>query len=210
MKKYAKSIHSALLAIAQAEKYSQRAYADGRRSYEEDVTSTLLTAIELKLNDKVHHGMRWHAKVTTRAGKAAEEAHTGADFAGVLHYDLPDYQINQGFLAQAKRQEQGDKLPAAGWDALREQSKRMLKLTSESFIFVYAYQEIAVVSPLSVLACKAPTDLFLLNPISLREFFKRHFHCFIGDRQLDSASSAGLSNLNIPVLTLSASIYNGQ
>lgn len=195
MEKYARSFRATLTAIAQAETYTVNAYIDGRRPYEEDVTSTLLTAIESRLDGKSRHGLRWQGKVTTRAGKHAEEGRSGADFAGILQFNLPDYRIAKGFLAQAKRQEQGDRLALDQWGSLRTQCERMLHITSESFVFVYAYQGISVVSPLSILGCTKPTDLFLLHPIPLREFFKRHFHCFIGDRRIDSATCLPLSNV---------------
>lgn len=130
----------------------------------------------------------------TRAGKQAEEGRTGADFVGVIQFDLPDFHLAKGFLAQAKRQEEGERLSAEQWRDLRQQCEHMLDITSESFVFVYAYHGVFVVSPLNVLGCATTTDLFLLHPIPLREFFSRHFHCFIGDRRLDSATAPILSD----------------
>src|SRR2546426_425594 len=108
-------------------------------------------------------GVRWTAKTFTSQGPKAQERTFGADFMGVVEFNLPEYQVTKGFLAQAKRVEHGEHITPREWNRMVEQCKQMLSITAECFVFVYARTGIIVVPALAIASATAsrnPHDFY--------------------------------------------------
>jgi hypothetical protein len=166
-------------------------YAGGRIREEPDFTSRMLQAIERELNGKTVKGIIWEAVVTTSHGPNTEEKAIGADFMGVLNINLPDYRVSKGFLAQAKL---AGSLSGQEMNRLRTQCENMLKLTPESYVFLYAINGVRILPAISVLSAR-DRDLTELYNRSIQRFFELHFESFIGDRRLSSPSADQLDGL---------------
>jgi hypothetical protein len=154
------------------------------------MTERMITAIEKALDGEVIRGVRWEAKTLTDRGKGTQEKRYGADFLGALNIDLPDYKVAKGFLAQAKllKHETVDDL-----SGLKEQCKKMLKLSPDSFVFLYSKTGVRVVPAISVIASdRDPTELY---GRSVQRFFEEHIECFIGDRAIQAATPGTLEDL---------------
>jgi hypothetical protein len=70
--------------------------------HEPAFTDRMLARIEDAVNGQEIDGLKWSAKTLTDRGFGSQEKQFGADFAGVLEVNLPDYRVSKGFLAQAK------------------------------------------------------------------------------------------------------------
>ena len=162
---------------------------------EPDVTSALVTRFRDALDRHEKAGIRWSAKVLSSHGTGAEEKTFGAVFVGSLHIDFPDFEIRKGFLAQAKKQNEGRKLPSKEWDRLTEQCKNMMKYSNASFVLIYSLNGFFVVPAVSVLACKGSEDLHTLHPMRIHNFYKKHFRCFFGDYRIRDSSPSILDEL---------------
>lgn len=142
---------------------------------EPNITSSLVTRFRDALDGHEKAGIRWSAKILSSHGPGAEETIFGADFVGALHLDFPDFEARKGFLAQAKRQNEGRRLSTTEWGRLTDQCKKMMKFSNASFVFVYSLNGFFVVSAVSVLACKGSEDLHTLHPMRIHHFYKKHF-----------------------------------
>ena len=162
---------------------------------EPDVTSALVTRFRDALDGYDKAGIRWSAKILSSHGLGAEEKIFGADFVGALHLDFPDFEIRKGFLAQAKKQNEGRKLSSREWDRLTEQCRRMMKYSNTSFVFIYSLNGFFVVPAVSILACKGSEDLHTLHPMRIHHFYKKHFRCFFGDCRIRDSSPSILDEL---------------
>src|SRR5262249_657097 len=140
-------------------------------------------------------GIFWNARVLSSHGAGTEEAEFGGDLLGVLRISFPDYRVVKGFLAQAKKQKAGSKLPTDEWNRLQHQCERMLRVTPESYVFVYSLDGVHMVPAIAVTACTKREDLHALHPITTGRFYAEHFRCFIGDRRLDAAAPTTLESL---------------
>lgn len=160
-------------------------YAEGIIREEPDFTSSMLQTIKERLNGKTVKGIVWQSVVTTSHGPNSEEKPTGADFMGVLSINLPDYNVNKGFLAQAKR---AKRLYGKEITELKKQCDRMLNITPESYVFLYSKDGVRVLPAISVLSANV-SDLTELYNRSIQRFFELHLESFIGDRRLSSASA---------------------
>jgi hypothetical protein len=143
---------------------------------EEDFTSQMLAAIRAGLSRVMADGLEWDSAVLK---KQAEEPKFGADFAGVLRMRLPGYDVDKGFLAQAKMAGPRKRISTA---RLLEQAKAMLRVSPASFVFLYRPAGVSVVPAVAVVANGGePRDLHGWN---LDEFFSEHFSSFVGDPKL--------------------------
>lgn len=192
MQRYASAFSRAASRLSTAATKTAREYAE--QSIPDEVTFT--GALAARLRDAIDgssiSGIHWRAKVLN---PKTEEPTFGADFLGVLTLGLPDLSVAKGFLAQSKRQEPGRKLAQREWDELSRQCDRMLRYSSESYVFVYAMNGIAVVSALSVSECTQREDLHTLQPKTISTFYGEHFRCFIGDRAINQPTPRVLDDL---------------
>ena len=162
---------------------------------EPTVTSALVTRFRDALDGYERAGIRWSAKILSSHGHGAAEGIFGADFLGVLRIEFPEFQIGKGFLAQAKRQNEGTKLSSKEWARLVEQCKKMMKYSNASFVFIYSLNGFFVVPAVSVLACRGPEDLHTLHPMRIHHFYKHHFRCFVGDYDIRYSTPSILEEL---------------
>jgi hypothetical protein len=101
---------------------------------EEDFTSQMLSAMKSALRRTSLRGFAWTAAVHRQQ---SEEPRSGADFAGVLRVDLPDYSVTNGFLAQGKLAGPYKRIDKK---RLLEQVERMLDLSPASYVFLFRPQ----------------------------------------------------------------------
>jgi hypothetical protein len=159
---------------------------------------------------KIEHAMdhfeikdvRWTAKTLTDRGPNAEERKFGADFMGVLTIDLPNFRISKGFLAQAKILKYNGWLPRDERKRLHEQCRKMLKITPDSFVFIYSLNSVLIVPANSVL--NSDVNLDELYSRSVSRFFEEHFESFIGDPRISIPSASKLEELMAEYDTRSA------
>lgn len=159
------------------------------------VTSALVTRFHDALDGYEKAGIRWSAKILSSHGRGAEEAIFGADFLGVLKIEFPEFEVKKGFIAQAKRQDEGKKLTPSEWSRFEKQCTKMMKYSNTSFVFVYSQNGFVVVPAASVLACRGSEDLHTLHPMKIHHFYKQHFHCFVGDHRIQDSSPSILEEL---------------
>jgi hypothetical protein len=156
---------------------------DGWVSQEPHFTDRLLARIEDAVNGFNGDGVHWRARTLTDHGPGSEEKRFGADFLGVFEATTTELSLSKGFLSQSKMLDIGDQLSSKEYNRLREQCRRMLDRTPDSFVFLYAAAGVRVVSANAVLH-SAERSLDELGTKEVGEFFHDHFRCFIGDPSL--------------------------
>lgn len=155
------------------------------------MTDRMLGAIEESLRNYTKKGIRWSAKRLTDRGRGSQESRYGADFMGILTIALPDFAVSKGFLAQAKLVRNGS---SGNLRELRTQCEKMLNLSPASFVFLYGCDGVRVVPAISVVGSKL--DPLQLYSRSAQRFFEEHLECFIGDRDIQSATPTTLAALS--------------
>lgn len=178
---YYKAVRQGAQRIAEAIDYSVEALRNGQIEQEPAMTEKMTTAIERSLTNYRHNGIRWRAKSLTDRGVGSQESKYGADFMGVLNIALPEFQISKGFLAQAKLIREGRTVDL---DELKQQCEKMLRLSPDSFVFLYAASGVRVVPAISVVGSKWEPQY--LYSRSAERFFEEHLECFIGDRNINA------------------------
>lgn len=188
-------VNSLLKKIKAAEKATLEALHNGRIEQEPAVTDRLLANMETYLNNKTVAGVEWRAKTLTDRGSGSQENDYGADFLAALEINLQGYQVKKGFLAQAKLIEPSEKLSSANFQKMQEQCEKMLKYSSASYIFLYSQQSGIVVIPAIEIIGSRHCNPHELTSRVIRQFYKEHFECFIGDRDIQSATPQALRDL---------------
>lgn len=141
------------------------------------------------LNYQTIAGVRWHAKTLTDRRRGSQENNYGADFLAALEIDLQGYQVKKGFLAQSKLIEPSENFSNANFE-------KMLKHSSASYVFLYSQQSgISVIPAIEVVGARNCNPHELTNR-TMRQFYKEHFECFIGDRAIQSATPQALRELS--------------
>ena len=180
---------------------------EGWISEEDHVTSKLMDSIEHTINQSGYHGIRFQAKIFQGRGRGSEESRTGADIGGVLEINLAGYYVKKGFLAQAKIvKARGYKFspyfgfpPQPQFDIKRnelerlvEQCKKMLRFTSDAYVFFYSKNGIAVAPAIAIVAFgmnfqvfQPFSELIYHKPIGL--FYEEYLKSFIGDLRIGEA-----------------------
>src|SRR2546428_6571347 len=88
--------------VARAATRTVRDYVAHEVEEETDFTAEMLGRMKESMQGYHTRGVRWTAKILTSHRPASQETTFGADFIGVVSFDLPDYKVAKGFLAQAK------------------------------------------------------------------------------------------------------------
>jgi len=173
--------------VAKAAETTTDALSDRRVEHEPQFTDRMLGRIEQAMSAYEAKGVRWTAKTLTSNVRESQEQKFGADFIGSLDIALPDYSIRKGFLAQAKRVEPTDRFSAGRYEELREQCRRMLQVSPDAYVFLYATSGITIVPANAVVAAQRlnPHDLYSRG---VAAFFELHFSSFIGDRAISVPS----------------------
>jgi hypothetical protein len=178
--------------------------------HEPTITDRLLAYIEDRLDGEEIAGVRWEAKTLTSLGYGAQETAHGADFFGVLELRLPGYRVSKGFLAQAKRIEPGQSLTPLELGRMHTQCKKMVDRSPVSYVFIYSKMSgIRVVSANDILAAPGANP-HNLTTWSLKEFFRAHLECFIGDFRIHAPTPKQLEELVIDVSARNGIVIRGE
>jgi len=168
---------------------------DGDIKQEPDITSQLLATIETLMIDYQKNGIVLRTSVLSDRGANSEESKYGADFIGTLKIRLPFFSVDKGFLAQAKLIKNKNKtISKKDFNDMVEQCKKMLKITPFSYLVLYTYDGIKVLPAHSIVNAEYDSMKNLLNIENnfylknLRDFYKNHFECFIGDLDFDTTN----------------------
>jgi hypothetical protein len=192
--------------IAIAEKHTLEAMREGRIEIETTATDYFLAQIEQSFMDRgLTEDIAFKAWFLRDRGPKSTEHEFGADFCGVLNIRLPGFTHTKGFLTQAKMNGRGIRIEPsyrgtrpvsvpedAESHRLRNQIDRMLSVTHESFIIVYATDGFVVVPATSVKSLSGAGPVYA-KPV--QSFFKEYLMCFIGDPQLRAGDPASLEEL---------------
>lgn len=163
---------------------------------EEDVSSQVAHEITEHLLERVASGLHGRTldgvRFSSYTVKKSEEAHAGADILGILKLHAGRATLIKAFLAQAKVGTYKPKSLSGRTPRIYAREARllgqcmdMLKLTSDSFVFVYTPQG-AFVFPAFAVALSQ--DNFVCSHQhfykSFGTFWKEFLKCFIGDHQI--------------------------
>lgn len=179
--------------VNRAQKRILSAMVAGRVPDEPSITNRFLAAMEAEIDGQSIQGVVWTAKTLSSIGPNTEEKKYGADFMGVLDIDVTDFRVQKGFLAQAKRLA-GSSLSQAEWDRMRDQCDKMLKLSPDSFVFIYQLDGFRVIPAISVLSYSKP-NIESLYEKNLADFYANHVMSFIGDGRITAADGKTLAGL---------------
>ncbi|MGP9809388.1 hypothetical protein ACT3TQ_14520 [Halomonas sp. AOP12-C2-37] len=155
-----------------------------------EINRNLARNIEERLGNKDING----CKFSVATFKKKQEKGVGADLAGVVELSLANRTISKAFLAQAKIGNfyEGPRginyIKAYNKDIVR-QAEDMLKITSDSFFFLYSTRGIHCVSALQVLLSGSKTIDTGHHPFhTFGSFYQEFFKCFIGDHLISPAA----------------------
>ena len=195
MLKYRRIIQHSARRIADAANHTVQEFILDHVEHEPEFTGEMLGRMKEAMNDFVTRDIRWTAKVLTSQGPKAQENLFGADFMGVVEFDLPEYRVTKGFLAQAKRVEHDQRITPREWDRMVQQCEQMLTITAESFVFIYSRSGIIIVPALTITSATTPTNPHEFYSRTALRFYKDHFECKVGDRAVSSADIETLERL---------------
>jgi hypothetical protein len=136
---------------------------------EGDLTSRLLQNFERDFKEIHSRKYKIKTKVFKRSGPSSEENKIGADLIILLNIKNKSSEINKFFLAQSKKIDHKNNLKFD--PRLYQQCRKMLNITSDSFIFVYTPEGIFVKSAINT----------FLNYKKITSFFGDFLSCFIGE-----------------------------
>jgi hypothetical protein len=177
------------------------AFIEQRILQEDDLTSRLLGVIEREFNGRKIKGIVWHARRLTSNVKGSEEARFEADFVGVLDIQINGYNVQKGFLAQAKLVRDSWPRRHEEWERLIKQCRHMLNLSPHAFVFFYSREGIYVVPAIACLGIDegGSFDFWeVTNAVYSKRigtFFEEHLKSFIGDPQIRGTKKEELQAL---------------
>jgi hypothetical protein len=148
------------------------------------ITASLVRGIRESLSGMHRNGVRVTAQVLSDRGRNSQERRSGADLLGVLDVQLPSFSLSKGFLAQAKKLQNG---LIVGREAIRtrDQCRRMLRFSPDSFLFAYSADGLWAVPASSIVASNSSNiDIFGLYYRTLPSFYEIHLTSFVGDPRL--------------------------
>lgn len=158
---------------------------------EPQFTSRLAEAIEREMKHVGVVGMRLEvtAQELSDHGPLSREGPTGADLYISVVVDSPDQQFSKGMLVQAK----WDKTVRRAGERrkLRSQSKRMLRRTEESYVWIYGALGVAVIPASEALQTVSLPDL-TRNAKTVGNLISDGLNCSAGDRAIGRDTSLPL------------------
>ena len=181
---------------ANAANHVRASFADGQVQQEPPFTDRMLGRIDEAMDGYVVKGVRWKSMTLTDRGPRSQESIYGADFMGVLEIELPEFSVKKGFLAQAKLIEPGAYFPKKAFLEMTDQCKKMLRISPDSFVFLYSVNGVTVVPAISIVSLTRPTNPNEIYSRSIARFFEEHFECFIGDGRLSKAHISTVKELS--------------
>lgn len=192
--------------IEKAEMRTIEGIREGRLETEPDITNRFIQAVEDLVNGEYENkGIKFKTRTLRDRGPKSPESKYGADLVGVLDVRLKGYQLSKGFLMQAKMECDWAKLktdeyesesatfkPHQEFSRLQGQIDEMLKITPDSFVFIYGQNNFSVIPGSSVNGLQRTGRLY---GKTIKAFFKDFFTCFIGDPQLNAWNDSTLERL---------------
>lgn len=198
MRNYRGLVRAVARRISNAAEITVEDLERGDIQQEPSMTDRLLGGIRHAIDGYRSKGVIWRAITLTDRGKGAQEKKYGADFAGVLSIDLPDFRVDKGFLAQAKLMRAGG-MEMGEFHRMVNQCEQMLRLSPASFVFLYSPNGIRIVPAIAVVGASHPDfvlDTTTLYSRSLSKFYEDHLECFLGDRKINEPTAAMLERLD--------------
>lgn len=204
--------------IAEAEREIIQKIFDKRLETEPSVTDRFLQAIENVFNSKVRAGkLKFEARTLRDKGTNAPEHKFGADFCGVLNVDLRHFKVTKGFLCQAKMEKRElyiEKLPYGmarlkiqynrEIEKLKDQVRKMLSITPDSFIIIYSVKGFVIIPASSVLGIRGNSELY---GKTITSFFREYIKCFIGDHRLKAYDDITLEKIKEDTYSRTAILF---
>ena len=180
--------------IATAAKKTINDYINGWVQQEPSITDRLIVNIQ-NILEKRNSGVIWKAMTLTDRGANSQEKNYGADLLGIVKIKIDNFEIEKGFLAQAKRIEPNNNISQKEYDKLSLQCNKMLNLSPASFVFLYSKNNgIDVIPAIAIIGAKK-CNPHQLEGKKINRFFVEHFECFIGDRSMLQKRNNILKNL---------------
>lgn len=189
----------AMDAISKAVKISEKEYADGDLTGEEDMTSALLAHMRRCVADAYSdYGIDGHSisAAVCKKHKSAEdlfaqEKEFGSDGVVSINHSAGGGTIGKGFLFQAKKLDQNGRVDLT---TLQKQCTSMLKYTSSAFVFLYSTSGIKICTAQKVMNKSSGVvrdDIFY----SLETLLYDLFVCWVGDYEIKKGVKESLENL---------------
>jgi hypothetical protein len=159
-----------------------------------EINRQLLANVSRRLNHQEINGCR----ISVATFKKKQENSVGADLAGIIEFSRNGYLISKAFLAQAKvgsSYVKGQQFVKAYNKDVVRQAEDMLKISSDSFFFVYSDIGIYCVPALQVALSGSNTIDTGHHPFhTFGTFYEEFMKCFIGDH-LISPLALGATSL---------------
>ncbi len=197
MLKYLRIIQDSARRIAKAANRTVGDFIQDHVEQEPEFTGEMLGRMKQAMDGYKARGVKWTARTLTSQGPNAQENTFGADFLGVVEFDLPDYHVKKGFLAEVKRIEPKHQFGRQEWGRMKSQCEQMLSITTESFVFIYARAEITVVPALAIVSATARPNPHEFHSRTALRFYMDHFECFVGDLKISTADIETLERLRV-------------
>ena len=168
---------------------------------EDDFTSRMADRIERSVDKVLVGGMKW--EVITRKlpwrGSKSEESRFGADLGLVLRMSGRGFDVTKGYLIQAKmvkalQFEILEDPPFGKGDRVFTQCKDMLKITQESYIWLYSETGISILRAGSMVETD-PSRIPRMRRQSLYGFMMRAFMSWNGDYRLGDLGKQSLESM---------------
>ena len=188
-------VKKAVSKIAIAARLALQDLEQGRAQQEPAITDRFIAYAQMQLNGQSLAGVRWTAVTLPDRGPNSAESQIGADLLSVVRFELPDFSVTKGFLAQAKLVEPTSSFSASESKSLKVQCEKMLLVSPASFVFLYSLQSGVQVIPAIEVVGARDCNPHELTARSIPQFFTEHFECFIGDRKFAAADKKQLDSL---------------
>jgi len=214
-----------LAAVESAERLAVRGLAQGTVETEPTLTDRFLGALEQSISsDGLEiHGYRLSLRTLRDRGPDAPERRFGADLVTVFELDTPRCRLRKGFLAQAKLAGQAEvqvddsrEYPVVSVrrspnrrerpSDLAPQCGQMLRVSPDSYVFVYSERSISVIPANTVAHLVPDAERHAIYSIPVRQFFRGFFQSFIGDYRLSACDDQTLEDLRNQTLANSAAL----
>lgn len=191
--------------VANATNRVVRDYELGDVADEEGFSGQLCGRLKETLEDFSTPAIRWQvdAAIDSRGyghlsartlEKQTEEPIFGADIVMTLDVRTDGYEMQKGFLAQAKRLEPDNTLNNRDHRRLLRQCELMVSFTPSSMVFLYSKKGVHVIPATAVLALRG-ADLWSIVTNDLVFLYREFAICWFGDPRLVATSKATLRGL---------------
>lgn len=168
----------------------------GEFDQEPQLTDRFFGALRGALSESPIEGLSWRAHTLADRGPNSAENLYGADALVVLDIQIRGFTAQKGILAQAKILDSNRPMRKDDFNDLREQCRKMLELSPDSFVWLYTRKGILVLPAISVVGL-SPENRKLGSAVhwGFTYFVKSFIDCFVGDGQFKCAKRAELERV---------------